>query len=46
MSVCAKALNKPVYVLTESIKFVKEYPLNQEDIPAVFKVGASLRNEE
>ncbi|KHN71394.1 Translation initiation factor eIF-2B subunit alpha [Toxocara canis] len=38
MAICAKAMNKPVYVMAESIKFVKEYPLNQSDIPLEFKV--------
>jgi len=32
-------MNKPFYVLAESVKFVKEYPLNQRDIPVHFKVG-------
>lgn len=34
-------MNKPVYVLAESIKFVKEYPLNQSDIPNKFKYRSS-----
>uniref|UniRef100_A0A1I7XB14 Translation initiation factor eIF2B subunit alpha n=1 Tax=Heterorhabditis bacteriophora TaxID=37862 RepID=A0A1I7XB14_HETBA len=38
VAICAKTMNKPVYVMAESIKFVKEYPLNQADIPEEFKV--------
>ena len=34
----AKALNKPFYVVTESFKFVRMYPLNQDDLPNVEKV--------
>ncbi|KAK0416242.1 hypothetical protein QR680_012369 [Steinernema hermaphroditum] len=41
MAVCAHAFNKPVYVMSESIKFVKEYPLNQSDIPDEFKYHTS-----
>jgi len=39
MALCAKELHKPVYVVAESFKFTKIYPLNQEDIPNEFKVG-------
>ncbi|CAI4231480.1 unnamed protein product [Auanema sp. JU1783] len=42
LSVCAKTMNKPVYVMAESIKFVKEYPLNQSDIPQEFKYRTSV----
>jgi translation initiation factor eIF-2B subunit alpha len=41
MALIAKAMNKPVYVMAESIKFVREYPLNQSDIPNTFKVVSS-----
>ncbi|XP_013794345.1 translation initiation factor eIF-2B subunit alpha-like [Limulus polyphemus] len=37
MAVCAREINKPFYVLAESFKFVRLYPLNQEDIPNNFK---------
>jgi translation initiation factor eIF-2B subunit alpha len=33
IAVCAKAANKPFYALTESYKFVKMFPLNQDDLP-------------
>lgn len=32
ISLIAKAYNKPVYVLTESTKFTREYPINQSDL--------------
>ena len=38
IALCAKELNKPVYVLCESYKFVRLYPLNQQDMPNEFKV--------
>ncbi|KAK3752724.1 hypothetical protein QZH41_018688 [Actinostola sp. cb2023] len=33
MAVMTKAANKPFYVVAESFKFVRLYPLNQEDVP-------------
>lgn len=39
-------MNKRFYVLAESIKFVKEYPLNQRDIPVHFKVTKMLNNSQ
>lgn len=33
MAICAKALNKPFYVLAESYKFVRYYPFSQAEIP-------------
>mmetsp|Transcript_6725 Transcript_6725/g.18001 ORF Transcript_6725/g.18001 Transcript_6725/m.18001 type:complete len:340 (+) Transcript_6725:108-1127(+) len=32
-AICAKALNKPVYVAVESYKFARLYPLGQRDLP-------------
>ncbi|RWS04269.1 translation initiation factor eIF-2B subunit alpha-like protein [Dinothrombium tinctorium] len=37
LALCAKAMNKPFYVLVESFKFTRFYPLNQRDIPDRFK---------
>ena len=37
MAVCAKEMNKPFYILTESFKFSRLYPLNQRDLPDNFK---------
>ncbi|CAI5445727.1 unnamed protein product [Caenorhabditis angaria] len=42
VSIIAKTLNVPVFVMAESIKFVDEYPLNQEDIPETFKYRSSV----
>ena len=33
MAVMAKTLNKPFYVVAESFKFVRMFPLNQEELP-------------
>jgi hypothetical protein len=33
IAICAKKNNKPFYVLTESYKFVKMFPLDQYDLP-------------
>ncbi|XP_043273696.1 translation initiation factor eIF-2B subunit alpha [Venturia canescens] len=50
MAICAKEIKKPFYVLTESFKFARIYPLNQVDLPDEFKYTAStlsksLQNE-
>ena len=37
-AIAAKEHNKPVFVLAESFKFVRLYPLNQRDVPNNFKV--------
>lgn len=39
MAICAKEFKKPFYVLTESYKFSRMYPLNQRDLPNNFKVS-------
>ena len=41
----AKALNKPFYVVAESFKFVRMYPLNQDDLPNVEKVEKERERE-
>lgn len=38
LAVMAKAMNKPFYVVAESFKFVRIYPLNQDDLPNDEKV--------
>ncbi|XP_059143307.1 translation initiation factor eIF-2B subunit alpha-like [Physella acuta] len=43
IAICARQMNKPFYVVTESFKFVREYPLNQMDVPDQFKFRASTR---
>ena len=39
MALCAKEMKKPFYVLTESFKFSRLYPLNQRDLPNNYKVN-------
>uniref|UniRef100_A0A1B6FR79 Translation initiation factor eIF2B subunit alpha n=1 Tax=Cuerna arida TaxID=1464854 RepID=A0A1B6FR79_9HEMI len=46
MAICAKALNKPFYVLVESFKFARVYPLNQRDLQNKFKYKASMLDED
>ncbi|WKX98789.1 hypothetical protein Q1695_014015 [Nippostrongylus brasiliensis] len=47
VAICAKTMNKAFFVMAESIKFVKEYPLNQADIPEEFKYRTSvLKNND
>lgn len=38
MAVSAKEMKKPFYVLSESFKFSRLFPLNQGDLPAEYKV--------
>ncbi|XP_058473994.1 translation initiation factor eIF-2B subunit alpha isoform X4 [Solea solea] len=40
MALCSKTHNKPFYVVAESFKFVRLYPLNQQDVPDKFKYKA------
>ncbi|OWK14883.1 EIF2B1 [Cervus elaphus hippelaphus] len=42
MAVWAKAQNKPFYVVAESFKFVRLFPLNQQDVPDKFKARRAL----
>lgn len=42
MAVCSKVHNKPFYVVAESFKFVRLFPLNQQDVPDRFKVRVSF----
>ncbi|XP_048369992.1 translation initiation factor eIF-2B subunit alpha [Sphaerodactylus townsendi] len=47
MAVCAKGQNKPFYVVAESFKFVRLFPLNQQDVPDKFKYKAdTLKKSE
>jgi len=39
LAICAKEMNKPMYVFAESFKFSLLYPLNQSDIPSEFRVS-------
>lgn len=38
IAVMAKALNKPFYVVAESFKFVRLFPLKQDDVRNIEKV--------
>lgn len=38
MAVCAREMKKPFYVLAESFKFSRLFPLNQQDLPKEYKV--------
>lgn len=33
LAICASVINKPFYVVAESYKFIRMYPLNQSDVP-------------
>ncbi|XP_076297598.1 eukaryotic translation initiation factor 2B subunit alpha [Lasioglossum baleicum] len=46
MAMCAKEVKKPFYVLTESFKFSRIYPLNQVDLPDEFKYTASTLKKD
>ncbi|XP_058456076.1 translation initiation factor eIF-2B subunit alpha [Malaya genurostris] len=37
MAMCAREMKKPFYVLVESFKFTRLYPLNQRDLPDDYK---------
>lgn len=37
MGLCAREMKKPFYVLAESFKFTRLYPLNQRDLPDEYK---------
>ncbi|KAH0568246.1 translation initiation factor eIF-2B subunit alpha [Cotesia glomerata] len=43
LAMCAKEIKKPLYVLTESFKFSRIYPLNQIDLSDEFKYTTSTR---
>jgi len=45
MAICAHELNKPVYVVAESFKFARMFPLNQEDVPREFKYRAESSSD-
>lgn len=46
MAMCAQEIKKPFYVLTESFKFSRIYPLNQVDLPNEFKYTASTLKKD
>lgn len=46
MAVCAKAMNIPFYVLAESFKFSRVFPLNQTSLPVEYKYTAKVRKSQ
>ena len=42
IAMAAKAYNKPLYVMAESLKYMEYYPIQQDDIPASIKVCQTL----
>lgn len=44
IALCAKSHKKRVYVFTESLKFIKKYPLNQKDISSLIPKMDSHEN--
>lgn len=43
MGLCAREMKKPFYVLSESFKFSRLYPLNQRDLPNEYKVRDAIK---
>ncbi|KAH1027674.1 translation initiation factor eIF-2B subunit alpha isoform X1 [Dendroctonus ponderosae] len=43
MAVCARELKKSFYVLAESFKFSRVFPLNQQDLPLEYKYTSEVR---
>ena len=46
IALCAKEMNKQVYVLCESFKFVRLYPLHQQDLPKEYMYHASTLEQK
>ncbi|XP_066997961.1 translation initiation factor eIF2B subunit alpha [Anabrus simplex] len=46
VALCAREMKKPFYVLTESFKFVRLYPLNQQDLPNELKYPAGMLRKD
>jgi translation initiation factor eIF-2B subunit alpha len=44
VALCAKAMNKPFYVFTESLKFLKRFPLQQSDIFSILEDDNDLND--
>ncbi|XP_055615885.1 translation initiation factor eIF-2B subunit alpha isoform X2 [Toxorhynchites rutilus septentrionalis] len=45
MAMCAREMKKPFYVLVESFKFSRLYPLNQRDLPNDYKYPKSSMSD-
>lgn len=46
MALCAREMKKPFYVLAESLKFSRLYPLNQRDLPNDYKFSKQSIEED
>ena len=46
LAMLAKSLNKQTFVLAESFKFVREYPVCQEDLPQEYLYPPSQRGQD
>jgi translation initiation factor eIF-2B subunit alpha len=46
LAICAKNFKKPFYVMVESLKFLKMYPLDQSDIPQTVNKNENDKNFE
>lgn len=46
MALCAREMKKPFYVLAESLKFSRLYPLNQRDLPNDYKFSKESLGKE
>lgn len=46
MALCAKEMKKPFYVLTESFKFSRLFPLNQGDLPDEYKYTSTMHTKD
>lgn len=46
MAMCAKEMKKPFYVLAESFKFSRLFPLNQRDLPNDYKYSKKTLTQD
>lgn len=46
IALCAREMKKPFYVLAESFKFLRLYPLNQRDLPNEYKYSKNLSDAD
>jgi translation initiation factor eIF-2B subunit alpha len=44
-ALCAKEMHKPFYVLTESFKFSRLYPLSQNDLPDNYRYDTNVERK-
>lgn len=45
LAICSRAINKPLYVVAESYKFIRMYPLSQNDIPTPTRAQQDAKND-